>query len=166
MYKNESQMYPEVKMWLNRLLSSSHKKGKIEVFNTSNISLWKFLKKKRYDGYFDNYITYEIRVDVTGIVIKKEKAFLSFVECKMGPISLKDVSQLIGYSKVAMPEYAIIISPKGVSRCLNYLLRSYNRYDILDYGNGRKVKIGVWDSTKKEIDIRSILPPGEHLSHR
>jgi len=163
MYKNEKQMYRDVIPWFEEILTSAHPRAKIDVVDTSKVSLWRFLKENNYYRLFPDYITYEIRVDITGIVITKTKSYLSFVECKLKPITLRDISQLLGYSKVAMPEQAIIISPQGISRQMSYLLRKFNRIDVLDYGQGRRIKIGIWNPERKEVNPNSWIPAGEHL---
>lgn len=66
----------------------------------------------------------------------------------MGEITLRDVSQLLGYSKVVNPGIAILISPESVSRSMHHLLHSYQRYDVLDYSLNRRIRICRWDLDK------------------
>jgi hypothetical protein len=162
-FKKESQMYPEVMEWLERILLSRYPRSQVHVHNTSQVSLWKFLRENDYARYFKDYQTYEIQVDITGIVLKKKTAVLSFIECKTKSITLKDISQLLGYSRVASPHYSLLISIRGISKSVSCLLRTFSRYDILEYAKNKRIKIANWDLSRKEIDIRSILPPGEHL---
>ncbi len=162
-YSKESDLYPAVIKWFQTLLQEKYKRAIAHVFDTSHVSLWKFLKDNGYHKYFREYLTFEIQVDITGIVLRKTKAWMSFIECKLNPITLKDISQLLGYSKVARPFYSIIVSPKGISSPVNYLLKTFNRYDVLQYDTDKRIRIAKWDNLKNEIDVRSILPPGEHL---
>lgn len=162
-YNREIDLYPFVIRWFESLLQEKNRHSTVKVYDTSRVSLWKFLRDNEYYKYFKEYLTFEIRVDITGIVLKKRTATISFVECKLKPITLKDISQLLGYSKVAIPSYSIIISPSGISSSVSYLLKTFSRYDVLKYDKDKKIKIAQWDSSKNEIDIRSILPPGEHL---
>jgi hypothetical protein len=76
---------------------------------------------------------------------------------------IKGISILFGYSKVARSFYSIMISPKGISSSVCYLLKTFNRYDVLKYDKDKRIRIAKWDSLKNEVDICSILPPGEHL---
>ena len=85
---------------------------------------------------------------------------LAFVECKLKSISLKDVSQIIGYSKVAKPVLSLIISPQGI-KYLNKLINIYRRYDILTYQDDLKVRIAKWNKSTKDIDVSTLLPHGE-----
>ena len=157
-------MYPGVIEWFGNYLSAYHKRSKIEVFNTSQVLLSRFLETKDYHRCFREYLTFEIKVDITGIIRTQKRAFLSFIECKLKPITLKDVSQLLGYSRVAQPLYSLIISPKGISKSMNYLLKTFNRYDILEYGQEKSIRVASWNYAKKEIDISTLLPPAKFLA--
>jgi len=162
-YKNEKQIYPEVIKWLDETLKEKYKKRKVFVYNTSEYYLHKFISTKKMQSYFPDYLTYEIQVDITGIIISDDNACLVFVECKLKPISLKDISQLIGYSKVALPLHSIIISPSGMSRSVKILLNTHNRVDVLEYTNGKKIKVAKWAPMRKSIDISTIIPKGEYF---
>lgn len=162
MYKNESDMYPHVKGWLEQLLNSKMKDADfISVYNTSKIKLMKLLVREGIHRYFSSeYVTYDIRVDITGITVKNDKGDLLFVECKLSKINLRDLSQLLGYSVVARPLYSIIVSPNGVSDSLFSLIKSFGRTDILRYYANRKIAIAKWDESKMDIDYMSIIPSG------
>ena len=164
MYDREQEMYPEVIEWFRNYLSAYHKRSKIEVFNTSQLLLSRFLETKDYHRCFREYLTFEIKVDITGIIRTQKRAFLCFIECKLKPITLKDISQLLGYSRVAQPLYSLIISPRGISKSMNYLLKTFNRYDVLKYNEEKSIRVASWDYIKREIDIRTLLPPGKFLA--
>jgi hypothetical protein len=157
-------MYPEVKAWLHGLLSQRVKGAKVYTYDTSKAVLSKFLFDNKIHTYFQGYQTFEIQVDVTGVMVSQTAAELVFVECKLNPISLIDVSQLLGYSKVANPWTSIIVSPKGISDSINLLFNVYQRYDVLEYDKqGRKVQIATWLQTRKDVDQSTIIPKGSSL---
>ena len=158
--RKEKDMYPAVCKWLRNILRSKYKKAEIYVFDTSNVTLSKFLVKRRYHRFFKAYQTYEIQVDITGVIKSRKRIDLAFVECKLKKISLKDLSQLLGYSKVAFPLFSMIISPAGMSRSLDLLFNVWRRYDILYYGKDKHLLIGKWDSDRREVDPSSIIPRG------
>jgi len=81
----------------------------------------------------------------------------------LNQINLKDISQLLGYSKVVKPKYSFIISPAGISSPVSTLIKVFKRYDILEYVEGSKIKIAQWNKVTQEIDSSTLLPPGEHL---
>lgn len=163
MYNSENEMYPVVMDWFNTYLKGHYPKKEIQVFNTSRENLSEFLRERKLHKYFPEFETYVIKVDVTAVISFKETYKLGFVECKLNPISLKDISQLIGYSKVVIPEVAFILSPEGISAPVNTLLKIFKRHDILEYIPKHRVKVAKWDANKKEIDVASLLPPGEFI---
>ncbi|MFH0948699.1 MAG: hypothetical protein V1833_06875 [Elusimicrobiota bacterium] len=163
MYNSESEMYSDVIDWLSRYLKGHFPKKKIDVFNTSRENLSEFLREKKLNKYFPEFETYVIKVDITAIINSNDKYSLAFVECKLNQISLKDISQLIGYSKVVLPEVAFILSPEGISNPVNSLLKIFKRHDILEYMPKHRVKVAKWDISKKEIDVATLLPPGEFI---
>ena len=162
MYREEKEMYPHVRSWLEKVLQGKFKGAKISVADTSKKVLSKWLFEKGHHRHFKDYSTYEIEVDVTG-VIERGKTELAFVECKLNKITLRDLSQLLGYSKVATPLLSIILSPKGISDSMNLLFNVSRRNDVLYYTNDKHIVIGKWDETRKEIDQSLIIPRGYHI---
>ena len=160
-YTREKEMYPHVMAWLKDYLQSINPRAEIATYDTSTVALSRFLESNSLQGDFPQYHSYDIYVDVTGIVRTKNSVSLAFVECKLNPIGLRDLSQLLGYSKVALPIYSIVISPAGIGSAIAYLLRTYGRLDVLEYAQGRRLKVATWDSNRREIKIPSLIPAGE-----
>jgi hypothetical protein len=104
---------------------------------------------------------FDIQVDITGVLRRGNETRLVFVDCKRGPITLKDVGVMQEYSAVALPLFSAVLSPTGMSPSLSTLLNTKNRVDVLEYGNGRRLKIGTWDVKRKQVDLPSVMPPGE-----
>lgn len=156
-------MYPEVINWLTSYLKGIYPRKEVKAFDTSRINLCEFIRRKKLGKYFPEFETYVIKVDITGVIKYKEKCLLAFVECKLNSISLKDTSQLIGYSKVVRPVFSLILSPGGVSSAINTLFNIYRRYDILTYWNNSKVRIAKWNEATRDIDMATILPHGWHF---
>lgn len=163
MYINESELYPDVIRWLERYLKDKHLRTEIKAYDTSRQDLSEFLRRHKLHSFFAEFETYVIKVDITAVIKNNDKCELAFVECKLNPINLKDISQLLGYSKVVKPKYSFIISPSGISAPVNSLIKIFKRYDILEYQKGLKIKIAQWNKVAREIDISTLLPPGEHV---
>jgi len=144
-------------------LKKKFKDAEICVEDTSKKILSKWLVEKGFHNFFSDYQTYEIEIDVTGIVKKSDEAHLGLIECKLGKITLRDLSQLLGYSKVALPLYSLIISPKGISRSMNLLFNVARRNDILYYTRDRYVIIGRWNGKRQELDLSSLIPKGSRI---
>lgn len=165
-YHNEAQMYPDVAGWLKTFLEGRFPKTQVDTYDTHSISLGRFVYNQGLGAHFPLYATFDIKVDITGIIRPVQAGSpvrLAFVECKIGPIILRDIGQILGYSRVARPAYALIVSPAGLSQPLGLLLGVHRRYDVLEYDRNVRVKVAVWDPVRKAIDFGSLLPPGEHF---
>ena len=159
----EREMYDPVCEWLISLLIPRYKAYKVEAYDTSTIALCRWLEKMNFQRYFPEYLAFDICVDVTGIMYTKRKAHLVFVECKLPAISLQNISQLLGYCRVAQPKYAFIISPNSISEHVSYLLKTYHRYDVLDYNDTDRIHVATWNHDRKDIDVNTLLPPGDFI---
>ena len=162
-YTKEKQMYPDVMEWLKRTLRGMFPRAEIETYDTSAVALYRFLETNGLQELFPQYQSYDIHVDVTGIVQTKRKAYLAFVECKLKQITLRDLSQLLGYSRVAIPIYSIIMSPAGIGSAMTCLLKTYGRIDVLEYEKSRRLKVATWDAGRREVSVPTLIPAGEFL---
>lgn len=161
-YSREKQMYPYVRAWLETLLREKYKRASITTYDTSRQKLWRFVEHMGLQDVFPDYQTYEINVDIVGLITKKKDIQFAFVECKLKPITLLDISQLLGYSLVAGPLISVIISPGGLSNAVS-LLFNRRRYDILEYNRGKKIKVATWNKARNDIEPASLHPPGEFI---
>lgn len=159
----EIKLYPRVAEWLRRYLQDRFKKANVVAHDTHKVELSAFLRSEKLHSLVGGYDAYEIQVDVTGIVRSGDSVRFAFVECKVGPITLRDVGQLLGYSLVARPEWSLLISPSGVSDRLNELLMTYGRQDVLSYGRNRTIRVGTWNVNRREVDAASLIPRGSHI---
>jgi len=157
-------MYPGVVAWLREALAAEYGAKRSSVHDTHRVALWRFLEQENLADAFPDSQTYEIQVDVTGLVrVGRNHWSLVLVECKLREITLRDISQLLGYSRVAQPQAALIVSPDGASERMQTLLTQFQRTDVLEYASGRKIVVATWDATRGQIDYASVLPRGEHL---
>ncbi len=157
----ERELYPDISIWLGQRLRSLFPGWEVRVSDTSRFKLSHFLDRMGLQSAFPGSEAFEIEVDITGVMRRGKKTELAFVECKSGPIGLKEVGQILGYSRVASPALSLILSPSGMSNSLNLLLTGYNRMDLLEYGNGKRIKVGTWDPSRRQPDPLSVVPAGE-----
>jgi len=159
MYNNEIEIYPDLIVWLeNRLKGDFGRKAKnITVLDTHDSDLSNFIIKLKYQRFFPDFTTYKIRQDITGFIEYEDKVELVFVEVKIGQLKLIDLSQLIGYSCIALPIFSILIAPEGMGSTLAKLLTSFNRKDILEFRPGRKIQVLKWDAKKQDIDFMNSI---------
>jgi hypothetical protein len=161
-YKNESEMYPHVSEWLQKFLASklgNFSDVRIVVEDTSQKLLSTWLYEKGFHRYFQDYNTFEVEVDITSVIeFKNIKAYIILVECKLDKIKLRDIGQILGYSKVVKPHIAMILSPSGLSDSTSLLLKTYRRYDILSYYQDKYIIVGKWLYLRSEPDFSSLIP--------
>lgn len=159
MYNNEIDMYPDIIEWLKKNLEQKFgkKAKKITVLDTHDSDLSNFIMQLNYQKFFSEFSTYKIRQDITGFIEYKDKVELVFVECKNTSLSLIHLSQLIGYSCIALPIYSILLSPQGIGQTLSKLLKSYNRLDVLEFRPQKMIQVIKWDKTKQDIDYMNSI---------
>ncbi|MCJ7446121.1 MAG: hypothetical protein MUO72_00335 [Bacteroidales bacterium] len=160
MYLSEIEMYPDIIKWLKSKLNGEfgEKSKRIEVLDTHDSDLRNFITQLNYQKYFPEFTTFQIRQDITGFIEYADRVDLVFVECKNNSLSLIHLSQLIGYSSIALPIYSVLLSPKGMGSTLHKLLVTYNRKDVLEFKPKRKIQVVKWDYSKKDIDyMKSVI---------
>ena len=163
-YGNEREMYPAVCTWLERFLKDRFKKSKVSVYDSSRSSLARLIAERGLEtGLPPHWHSWDIQIDVVGFAQGDKSTKLAFVECKFVPLNLAHVSQLLGYSRVAMPEYSFLISSNGIKDSLLQLFNTYSRHDILIYTSeaGRMAKsltLALWNSNCNGIDYASAIP--------
>lgn len=168
-FTSEKEMYAPVCLWLDKLLKGRHKGAKISVFDSSRRSLARIIQETGLSANLPTeWRSWDIYVDVVGFACTAQQTHLAFVECKLGAITLGNFSQLLGYSRVALPQYSIIISPRGASDSLRSLLLTYERTDILQYyyqlGKiSLSVAVARWDEKGVCIDAGSVISGQNNL---
>ena len=160
---NEIELYPQVVIWAQQYLQGRHPRHHVEVYDTHAANLSRFIVEKGLQKFFPHANVYDIKVDISAFLKRSNQIQLAFIECKVKPITLRDLGQILAYARVANPAYAFILSPRYLSPALHELLVVYRKYDLLEYAPGKKIRIGKWNLKRKELDTDSLLPPGTHL---
>lgn len=154
----ENELYEPMRCWLEQYLKDYYKGYDIITVDTSQERLDRALK--RYDIVNETATGVDIQIDVLGIARKKNIVKLFFIEAKKTKLTLRDLGQLWAYCKLVDPEEAFLFSSAGLGS-LNKLINSFRREDLLDFGNGKKIKkmkIALWDVTKNTVDLSSMVP--------
>lgn len=154
----ENELYEPMRCWLEQYLKDNYKGYDIITVDTSQERLDRALK--RYDIINEMATGVDIQIDVLGIARKKNIVKLFFIEAKKTKLTLRDLGQLWAYCKLVDPEEAFLFSSAGLGS-LNKLINSFRREDLLDFGNGKKIKkmkIALWDVTKNTVDLSSMVP--------
>lgn len=162
-YKSESDMYPDVCRWLKDFLTSRFQSADVDVYDLSQTPLSHFLRSYDKGEFPPEWVTWDIQVDVVGFIHQpQEITSLAFVECKNNKLTLSHLSQLLGYSRIAHPQFSFLISPAGFSSTLISLLRDYQRHDVLEYHweNGKRphqVVIAEWDKVACNLNRQTMI---------
>ena len=85
---------------------------------------------------------------------------LFFIEAKKTRLTLRDLGQLWAYCKLVDPDEAFLLTA-GDLGSLNKLLNAFRREDLLDFGDGgriKKMRVGKWDVIKNTVDYNSLVP--------
>ena len=145
----EKELYGPMCIWLKQYLEGKYTGKEVIVEDTSQIYLEDALRKNGIDYPLANGL--KIQIDVLGIVIKEDKPLLFFIEAKKDDLILKDLGQLLIYSKLMDPEESFLLTPKGFGP-VGTVITVFNRRELIQYGDGKKVKeikIMKWDMTTK-----------------
>ncbi len=138
----EQKLYDPISRWLKKYLDETSEE-QIRVHDTSAFHLNKFILRNNLYDKFDFCDNYKIKPDVVGFMMDSKD--LIFVEVKVGPLTIQDIGQLLGYSLVGMPKLSILISPEKTSINLTKTLEAFP--NLLDYGS-KRIELGWWDGEK------------------
>ena len=163
----EQELYEPMRCWLEQYLKDTYKGYDIVTADTSQERLDRALAK--YGVVVEMANGVDIQIDVLGIARKKNITKLFFIEAKKTnlrdqdarfDVTLRDLGQLWAYCKLSDPEEAFLLSSAGLGS-LNKLINSFRREDLLDFGEGKRIKkmrVGKWDVSKNTIDLHSLVP--------
>ena len=156
----ENELYEPMRQWLQIYLEDKYKHAEIITIDSHARTLDAFLKEYGVLEQYPLTVGLDIQVDVLGIVKQKNKSYLVFIEAKKTQLNLHDLGQLWAYCKLCDPIEAFLLSSYGLGS-LNKILNNLLRDDLLDFGDGRKIKkmqVGRWDITTNSIDYNSLIP--------
>lgn len=156
---SEADLYPDIKNWFKYYLQGKFQSSYVETTEeTARRYLDEVLQEKGI--YIHEAVGVKIKIDIVGIIKKKnQQPQVAFVEVKDKSLTLKDLGQLWGYTKLINPVESFLVSSKGTGS-LERIINHYNRHDILRYGsnNERLMQIAKWDTNRKTIDYSSLMP--------
>lgn len=159
---SEFELYPPMIEWLEQYLRDFYRKRKVKIIvqDTHSIYLDRALQQIGILESFPEIVGLRIQIDVLGVVISSNRIELFFIEAKKTPLVLKDLGQLLIYSKLCNPTKSFLFSSGGLGT-LSKVLINLGREDLLDYGTTRalrKIHVAEWDVLRKNINYSSIVP--------
>lgn len=154
----ERELYEPMCNWLEQYLKDKYKGFHITVVDSHSERLDKVLAKYNIVKEMANGV--DIQIDVLGIARKGNITKLFFIEAKAARLTLRDLGQLWAYCKLVDPDEAFLLTSENLGS-LRKLLKSFKREDLLDFGDGKKIKkmiVGCWDVAKRAPDLTSFIP--------
>ena len=156
--KSEFELYPPMQQWLQRYLTDKYKGYEIITVDAHAERLDRVLIKYGITNEIATGV--DIQIDILGIARKNENVKLFFIEAKKTNLTLRDLGQLWSYCKLIDPEEAFLMTSAELGG-LNKILRTFKREDLLDFGDGKKLKkmkVAIWNLSSNSPDLSNMLP--------
>lgn len=137
----------KLNLWLENYLRQKYTNYNVEVFIPKN-----YISKIPNDNIkkLPNYSSFDFKPDIIGILTSKSDFAdikLVFVNRSTSSLSLKEIGEILCYSRIANPVEAFLISPKALANEVNLILLDKSKQnDILSYDNNKFVKIGKFEN--------------------
>lgn len=154
----EEELYEPMRIWLDQYIKDKYKRYDVISVDAHAERLDRVLAKYGIVNEMANGV--DIQIDVLAIARKEDDIKLFFIEAKKTKLTLRDIGQLWAYCKLVDPDEAFLLTSEALGS-LNKLLNVFNRDDLLDFGDKKKVKkmrVGKWDVRTNSIDYMTLVP--------
>ncbi len=154
----EEELYEPMRVWLYNYIRDKYQSYTVISVDAHAERLDRVLAK--YGVIKEMASGVDIQIDVLGIAKNKNLTKLFFIEAKKTRLTLRDLGQLWSYCKLIDPDEAFLLSSAGLGS-LNKLLNAFRREDLLDFGDGSKIKkmrVGKWDVKTQSVEYNSLVP--------
>lgn len=158
--RKEVELYEPMRLWLQQYLEDKYLNAEVITVDSHARTLDLYLEHYGVIDFYPQTIGLDIQIDVLGIVKKRGKPQIFFIEAKKTQLNLHDLGQLWAYCKLCDPKEAFLLSSAGLGS-LNKIMTNLHRIDLLEFGDGKKIKkmqIGKWDVGRNSIDIHTLIP--------
>lgn len=156
----EVELYEPMRLWLKKFLEDKNKGAEVITIDSHARTLDHYLEEVGIIEQYPQTVGLDIQIDVLGIIKKKARSEIAFIEAKKTQLNLHDLGQLWAYCKLCNPSEAFLLSSKGLGS-LDKILKNLNRTDLLDFGDGRiirKMQVAKWDIKRNSIDFNTLIP--------
>lgn len=154
----EEKLYEPMRIWLEQYVKDKYRNYDVVAIDAHSERLDRVLRKYNIVNEMANGV--DIQIDVLALAKKNKDVKVFFIEAKRTQLTLRDLGQLWSYCKLVEPEEAFLMSSLGLGS-LNKLLNAFRREDLLDFGNGKKIKkmkVAKWDISTNAPDMMSMVP--------
>jgi hypothetical protein len=154
----EEELYEPMRLWLEQYIKDKYKRYEVVAIDAHAERLDRVLAKYGVINEMANGV--DIQIDVLAIAKRGSETKLFFIEAKKTKLTLRDLGQLWAYCKLIDPEEAFLLTSADLGS-LNKLLNAFRREDLLDFGNGKKIKkmqVGQWNVIKNTVEYGTLIP--------
>lgn len=154
----EEELYEPMRLWLERYIKDKYQRYEVVAIDAHAERLDRVLAIYEVVNEMANGV--DIQIDVLAIAKRGSDVKLFFIEAKKTKLTLRDLGQLWAYCKLIDPEEAFLLTSADLGS-LNKLLNAFRREDLLDFGNGKKIKkmrVGKWDIRANNVDYMTLIP--------
>lgn len=158
--KYEFELYEPMRLWLQKYLEDNNRGAIVTTIDSHARTLDLFLEEEGIIDQYPQTVGLDIQIDVLGIIKKKNKSEIAFIEAKKTQLNLHDLGQLWAYCRLCDPSEAFLLSSAGMGS-LDKILKNLNRIDLLNFGDGKKIKnmkVAKWSLTQNSIDYTTMIP--------
>ena len=156
----EAELYEPMRLWFQRYLEDKYAGARVVTIDTSTRTLDTILEEYGVVDQYPQTIGLDIQIDVLGLITRRGKTDIAFIEAKKTPLNLHHLGQLWAYCRLCDPLEAFLLSSAGMGS-LSKILVNLGRQDLLNFGDGRRIKqmqVAKWDIRSNNIDQRTLVP--------
>ena len=149
-----------MRSWFQRYLEDKYAGARVVTIDTSTRTLDTILEEYGVIDQYPQTVGLDIQIDVLGLITRRGKTDIAFIEAKKTPLNLHNLGQLWAYCRLCDPLEAFLLSSAGMGS-LNKILVNLGRQDLLNFGDGKKIKlmqVAKWDIRSNNIDQRTLVP--------
>ena len=101
--KKEFELYEPMQYWLKNYLNDRYRGAQVITIDAHARTLDSFLEENGIIDQYPQTIGLDIQIDVLGLVSRKGKTDIVFIEAKKTQLNLHDLGQLWAYCKLCKP---------------------------------------------------------------
>ena len=158
--KYEFELYEPMRAWFQRYLEEKYVGSNVVAVDTSTKTLDSILTDYGVIDQYPHIVGLDIQIDILGIISKRGRTQIAFIEAKKTQLNLHHLGQLWAYCRLCDPAEAFLLSSIGLG-CLSKILDNLGRQDLLNFGDGKRIKqmkVGKWDISNNSLDYKTLIP--------
>jgi hypothetical protein len=149
----------EVLAWFKTALARHFRSDKVLALHSNRINLSNLLGPEGCLSLFPqgNLCMFKVTVAAAILGDQNQLALLQYTPRRP---AIEHVGELVTLSRIAKPVLSLLVSPRPPRESLRMLLSVYGRYDVLEYGENKRIGILQWDPDRATPLYPMTIPPG------